>query len=719
MWPPALIRRIAVCVFALTSLLSPAQAQDRASLIADSLQITGDNRLIASGAVEIFYQGRRLRATGLVYDQAADRLEISGPLVLTDTDGSAIILASQAEMAADLSEGVLKSARMVLNQQLQLASDQMLRVGGRYTQLGRSVASSCKICADNPTPLWEIRARRIVHDQLERQIYFDHAQLRFGGVPVFYIPRLRMPDPSLTRTSGFLMPSLRTTSGLGTGIKVPYFLTLGPSRDLTLTPYLSTKSGRTLEFRFREALNTGDLEFEGAISRDELLPDDLRGYLFIRGAFDLAQGYKLTIKTQAVTDNAYLLDYGVSDADRLDSRVEIARTRRNEHISGRVISFQTLRDGEDNATIPSVITDLTFHRRFSLGALGGEGGLRLQTHSQWRTSDAVLDGADDDSIADGRDTSRLSLRLDWRRSWILPLGIEGTLLGEVTADAYNIRQDASFAGRTSRTHSAAGVELRWPWVATAASGANHVIEPVVQLIWAEGGTETLPNEDSTLVEFDEGNMYSLNRFPGSDAVERGARANVGIGWTRYDPAGWSLGVTVGRVFRTSDPAQFGVASGLDGKTSDWLAGAQISLSNGTLLTTRAIFDDAFTFSKAEARLDLNREKLDLSTGYVFAVADPLENRPDPIREVTLAAQYKITPNWTGKAAGRYNFVDQSGTTAALGVEFRNECMRVDLSLSRRFTSSTTVKPTTDFGLSVDLIGFGSGVVAGPARTCRR
>ncbi len=710
---------VAASLFGLLTALPQVSAQDRASLVADSLQITGDNRLIASGAVEIFYQGRRLRATGLVYDQTTDRLEISGPLVLTDESGEAVILASQAELAADLSEGVLQSARMVLNQQLQLASTRMTRVGGRYTQLDRAIASSCKICEGDPTPMWEIRANRIVHDQQERQIYFDHAQLRFGGVPVFYIPRLRMPDPSLTRTSGFLMPTLRTTSGLGTGVKVPYFLTLGPSRDLTLTPYLTTKSGRTLEFKYREALRTGDLEIEGALSRDELLPGETRGYLFVRGVFDLPEAYKLTIKTQAVTDNAYLLDYGISEADRLDSRIEVARTRRNEHISARIISFQTLRDSEDQATIPSVVADLSFHRRFSLGALGGEGGLRVQTHNQLRTSDLAVDGVDADTIADGRDTGRVSLRLDWRRSWILPGGIEGTVLGEVTADTYRIRQDALFAGDTTRTHAAAGVELRWPWVATTASGASHVIEPVVQLIWAEGGTETLPNEDSALVEFDEGNLFSLNRFPGSDAVERGARTNIGLGWTRYDPAGWSLGVTVGRVLRSRDPAQFGVSSGLDGRTSDWLAGAQLSLSDGTLLTTRAVFDNAFSFTKAEMRLDLKRPKLDVTTGLVYAVADTLENRPDATREVTFNAKYMVTPNWTGKLSGRYDFVAQGGTVAGLGMEFRNECMRVDLSLSRRFTSSTTVKPTTDFGLSVDLIGFGSGVAAGPARTCRR
>ena len=212
------------------ALAAPAAlAQDRATLVSDRLEIAGDSRLIAQGNVEVFFRGSRLRASRIIYDQAADRLVIDGPIVLTDASGGTIILASQADLSADLSEGLLTSARMVLDQQLQLAANRMMRTAGRYTTLDNVVASSCQVCAAHPTPLWEIRARRVVHDQEERQIYFDHAQFRLSGVPVFYIPRLRMPDPTLDRATGFLMPSFRSTSNLGLGLKMPYFIALGPA----------------------------------------------------------------------------------------------------------------------------------------------------------------------------------------------------------------------------------------------------------------------------------------------------------------------------------------------------------------------------------------------------------------------------------------------------------------------------------------------------------
>jgi LPS-assembly protein len=709
-----------LAVFALLLALAlPGFAQDQASLVSDSLEITGDTRLIADGNVEVFFKGRRLKAQRIVFDQATDRLEITGPIVLTEPSGDVLILASQADLAADLSEGILTSARLVLNQQLQLAANRMMRVAGRYTALQTVAASSCKVCKDRPTPLWEIRARRVVHDEVERQIYFDSAQFRLAGVPVFYIPRLRMPDPTLKRATGFLMPSIRTTSDLGTGLKLPYFIVLGQSADLTLTPYLTVRDSQTVELRYRQAFATGKIELIGSLSRDELIADKTRGYLRLDGSFTLPKKFELSFKGQTVTDPAYLLDYGYGNADRLDSRIEARRTRRNEHISARIISFQTLRDDEEDSAIPSVVADLTFHRRFSLGPLGGEGGLRLQTHNQYRTSTSPLDGTDSDTIPDGRDIGRVSARIDWRRSFLLPLGIEGSILGEVTADAYRISDDATFAGSTTRTHGSAGIELRWPWVKVGAKGGTHVIEPVVQLVFASSDAETLPNEDSALVEFDEGNLFALDRFPGSDAVERGPRANVGVTWTRYDPNGWSMGVTLGRVFREADLGQFGPGSGLAGRQSDWLAAANFSLADGLAITGRLVLDDDLDLTKAEARVTVNGPMTSVAASMIWADADPLESRLDPTQEVSVEARRRVTPNWTAKFAGRYDFVADRGTVAGLGLEFLNECIRFDVSLSRRFTTSTSVRPTTDFGLSLDLVGFGGGVTGGPARQCRK
>ena len=688
----------------------PAMAQDQATLVADSISIAADSKLVAQGNVEVLWRGTRLRASRISFDRSTGQLVIEGPITLTEGD-NLILLADSAALSRDLQQGILRSARLVLNQQLQLAAAQINRTGGRYTELTRTVASSCQVCAANPVPLWEIRAARVVHDQLEHQLYFDHAQFRVAGVPVFYIPRLRMPDPSLKRATGFLMPKFRSTSTLGAGIKLPYFVAIGDSRDLTLTPYLSTEGSRTLDLRYRQALRGGTLQFDGALTRDNLIKGETRGYLFGRLSMALQDGYQLKFNLQAVSDSAYLLDYGVSQVDRLRSGLEVTRTDHTSYFSAGLVQFTSIRQGEDNATLPGLIGDVTLHRRFRPALLGGEGGFWFQTYALVRRSSADIVG---------RDTARASARFDWRRNWTLPLGINLSALGALTGDIYVIGQDSTFAPTVVRATPIAAVELRWPWIKTGRSGVSQVIEPVVQLIYSPASGPAVPNEDSTLVEFDEGNLFALNRFPGADVTERGLRANVGVGWTRYDPAGWSASATLGRVFRFDDPGQFTSSSGLAGAQSDWLAALQIRTDGGISLTNRAIFDSDLNFAKDEIRFGVTNDHLSLTTSYLWLAADAAENRPADTAEWALNAGYDLGNQWTARANWRYDNQAKRATSAGLGIAYRSECVTVDLSLSRRFTSSTSVEPTTDFGLSVDLVGFGGTAEAGAVRkSCRR
>lgn len=689
----------------LLALAQPARAQETATLVADRVAITGDTTLVAEGAVEVFFGTTRLKARRITYDRTTGRLLIEGPITLTEGE-SIILLADQAELSSDLRDGILRSARLVLEQQLQLAANEVARVSGRYTAMSRVVASSCQVCPGRPTPLWEIRARRVIHDQEERQLYFNDAQFRIAGMPVFYVPRLRMPDPTLDRATGFLLPSFRSTSQLGTGIKLPYFIAIGDHRDLTLTPYISTGGTRTLDWRYRQAFRTGRITFEGGVSRDDILPGDWRGYVLGSGAFDLPADFTLGLTVEAVTDDAYLLDYGIGDKDRLATGVDVTRTLADEHIRAALTHYHSLRDGENNATLPTLVGDATFQRRFTPAWAGGIAGFGFQLHGQRRSSDA--DG-------DGRDLARASASLDWRRNWLLPNGMILAGVAEATADFYAISQDTAYPGTVTRFSPAAAVELRWPFVKSEASGAVQVLEPVVQLVWSPTSLADVPNEDSTLVEFDEGNLFSLSRFPGADRHELGLRANVGIGWTRTDATGWSLGVTAGRVLRADDLGQFSTGSGLAGTRSDWLLATRLTTARGLTLTNRALLDDDFGMTRDELRLAWTGRRLGLATSYVWMVADPAEDRLLETSEWVFDAAWQVTHRWSANVEGRYDFTADRAARAGFGLAYRNECVALDLSLSRRFTSSTSVRPTTDIGLSVELSGFGTGSDGRPYR----
>ncbi len=688
-------------------LAGAAAAQVPATLVADRIVVTVDGQLIAEGNVEVFHDSTRMTASRVTYDRSTDRLTIDGPILVVTDDGT-VFSAQQATLTPQLESGVLLGARLVLNRQLQLAAGRIDRAEGRYSQLTEAAVTSCRVCAGQD-PLWEIRAARVIHDSQDAQIYFENAQFRIRGLPVLWLPRMRLPDGTVDRATGFLTPSIRSTDQLGIGLRLPYFIALGDARDLTLTPYVSAET-RTLELRYRQAFDRGAIVVAGAVTDDTLVPDDMRGYITATGAFGLPRDYLLSFDLEAVSDRAYLLDYGLTDSDFLASNLAVMRVRDQDYLRGGFTVFESLRDGDDNDLLPSLVGEFHYERRLTPGALGGTLTLRASADSLARVEDA--DGV-------GRDMGRIGGALEWQGSWVGPAGLVAEAEAMAGLDVFAIDQDSGFDSTATRSEIGAAVTLRWPLMGTARNGAINLVEPMVQLAWSDANIPDLPNEDSAVAEFDEGNLLSLSRFAGEDRIETGLRGAVGVTWTRVGSGGWTSTLTFGRAFREDAELAFSESSGLRGTNSDWLIAAQLDFGGDLSFGVRSLLNDAADFTKTEARLDWQAEQMQLSAVYAFQPADAEEGRDAELSEWTIDGAYQINDTWAVSGEARYDLVADSPARAAIGVDWRSECVAVGLSVSRRFTSSGSVEPVTDYGLSVELLGFSTGATgAGPSRTCR-
>ncbi|WP_423206776.1 LPS-assembly protein LptD [Paracoccus yeei] len=687
-----------------------------ATVLADSVTLDGDRRLTASGGVVIWYRGTRLIASRVIYDSQNGGAVIEGPIHLTQparrgTPDETIVVADSAQLDPNLQDGILRGARLVLAREMQLAARQMQRKdNGRLTVMQNVVASSCQVCAENPIPLWEIRAHAITHDAQTRTLRFDQPQLRAFGLPIVSLPSLTAPDPTVERMTGFLQPRFRTTSSLGPGIKLPYFVTLGDHADVTLTPYVAASRTSTLEMRYRQAFSNGALELNGALTRDDIEPGETRGYLFGAARFELPRGYQLGVQLQMAKDRAYLLDYDITDADRLWSGITLDRVVRDRMVTARIGNYESLRDDEPDDITPSIVADALWQRRWQPGRIGGLASMEWSLHAHRRSSQQDIVG---------RDMARGSVAMDWQRTEILPMGVVGTIETRLDADFYRINQDSRYEDWVARADPTLAAQLAWPF-ARHQDGVTQIIEPIVQVVWSpeRDSEDEVPNEDSRLIEFDEGNLFSLNRFPGWDARESGLRANVGLGWTRIDPAGWSLGLTAGRVLRSQPDLSFDGTGPLGSKSSDWLLSANYQGSNGLALVNRALFDDSFSISRNELRLGWLKPGLQLSAGYLWLDSNPREERFQDVSELTATAGWQIAQGWWANAEARYDFTADRAQKAELGFEYRNECITVEMSVERRFTSTETLSADTSFDLGIRLGGFGQGT-SGPGTVARR
>ena len=689
-------------------------AQQLTNLIADQIEINSDGVLVASGSVTVWQGDTKITANKISYEGTINSLEITGPIRLTDGTGT-VILADQAALSQDLSQGLIKSARIILNKQVQIAAAQISRVNSRYTQAYKVAATSCYVCAGK-TPLWQIRAQRIVHDKLEKQLHFDNAQLRIMDLPVLFFPYLRLPDPSLKRASGFLVPQLTTSTTLGTAIRTPYFFKLGDHKDFTLTPILSSKTN-TLGFRYREAFQTGKLSLEGAVSRDNLSTDQNRGYLFGTANYELDQDYKLDVQVQTVSDPSYFYEYDVAKIDRLETKISFNRTKRYENSELRFSNYHSLRDSDSNATQPTLVAEGIYQQRIVPSSIGGVLDLESSFLASYRYSDIDSDG-DSDGYVDGYDTARLSLVANWKRNYSFQNGSIVDVESQVETSQYVVRQHKNVDPNITRISTAAAVGLRWPLSRRLKDGGMQRIEPHVQLVDMNSHSEKIPNQDSTRVEFDEGNLYRLNRGPGFDQIETGARINIGVsGYNQYKTK-TKIGWEVGRVYRGNAFEKFSKASGLSGSVSDWLVAGAIETPSGIELVARALLKDLGYIKKAEARMAWKNPTHKIAATYVGLSADTLEGRATPLSSLALNWQYRFAPDWQSASDFQFNATNGKLSKLNFGLKYANECVDVNFSASRHFSTSTTFSNKTEFGLSVELSGFSSGVRKAPkSRQC--
>lgn len=687
--------RFARVLILLALVLMPrlATAQMAASLVANQIEVSQSGNLVASGNVEVFYDGTRLSAARILFDPEADRLRIEGPIFIQTSDGL-IFTATEAELGAQLRNGILLGARFVIDQKLQLAANQIDRVDGRYTQLYKVSASSCAVCG-NREPLWEIRAQKVVHDQDEQQLYFDNATFRVRGVPIFWLPTLRMPDPTLERATGLLVPRVRSTNLLGLGIKLPYFIVFGDHRDLTLTPYVSPETF-TLEARYRQAYMNGDLEVTGALSSDQLRPGAPRGYIFANGSFDLSNDYRLRFQTQLSSDEGYLLDYGYSTKDRLESHLILERYSPTTAVEMALIAYQGLLPVVTNESTPPLLAEASYRRLLYPDRMGGRLELTGALDAHWRPT----------AIGGTRDVARIAAGAAWDRSWITDFGLVARVATGAEAELYATNDDPLIDSLVTRITPTAQAELRWPFAATTARGITHIVEPIVALNWSETYGGDVANEDSTRVELDEGNLFSAAHYPGDDGREGGPRMAYGVSWSHFDGGNRSQ-VMLGRVY-SGNPSAFSKSSGLSTAHSDWLVAGQMRWDNGLSITGRTLLSADFVATKTEARIDWTNDKVDLGASYVWLDVDVDEDRTDSVSEWAFDASYQINPAWQISLDGRYDVAGNELAQAGAGVVWRNECVTVELSASRRYTSSISVDPSTDVRLEVELSGFSAG-----------
>ena len=306
----------------------------------------------------------------------------------------------------------------------------------------------------------------------------------------------------------------------------------------------------------------------------------------------------------------------------------------------------------------------------------------------------------------GRDTGRLSATADWKLPLTTPGGHQMTLFASLRGDAYYTTDSTPGADpqTTGRILPLAGVEWRYPLVRTD-WGWKQIIEPIVQVIGAPYGGNPIevPNEDSGSFEFDEANLFSLNKFPGLDRWESGPRVNAGFRAAAYFDEGYVEAI-IGESFRFRDDSAFTQQSGLRGQQSDFVGRFIIQPTDAIRIVNRfRINQQNYNFERNEVYAEANDPAWYLfRAGYVLLEPDPA--LPGQREEVNLLGSFKTIDNFWIRGSGRRDLSGDQMIESKFGVAYEDDCAEFGIDFRRRFTRDRDIEPASSVQFTFRLKG---------------
>ena len=675
----------------------PPLARDQpVTFEADNLSYDRDSGIVtATGNVEAWQNGHVLRADKITYDRNTDVAAASGHVVIIEPDGQ-VLYSDYAELAGGLREGVLKQMSASLAANGKLVANGARRTEGRVNELSRAVYSTCNLCKQDPSrpPLWDLRARSAVQDSENKRIEYRDAVLDIYGVPILWLPYFWHADPSVKRASGFLIPSIGSSSHLGQFAAVPYYWVLGDQSDVTLTPLVATKTGPNLNTIYRHRFNDGTLTINAGLGYDLGEP---QGDIFARGRFSYDDTWRYGFDIDRASSAAYLRDLRSSyPGDILTTRIYGEGFGVGAYARLDAIAFQGLTSSINQLALPYVLPRYEYQFFGQPDALGGRFSVTTQDFNVLREK--------------GTNDQRIAARLDWTRPFMGSLGEIYEFEFQTDTAGYlaqDLNQNPNFSpvasAESAFAQPQAALMVRWPFLRDSGGifGGTQLVEPIAQLIVAPnvGGyrQNNRPNEDSLDFEFTDQNLFALNRYPGIDRQEGGTRLNTGLhlNWTL--PGGGYFDGLAGASFIARRDDSYLPATGLyERRVSDVVTRATVSPAPWLDLTARNRFDSTngrvrFADVVASAGAPLLR----VGVGYLRTNTNPYQlsdfyqvpaSYYVPRDEVTLNATTHFLSHYTVSAYIRQNLATHATDSAGVHAIYEDECFIFDANLNRRYTS---------------------------------
>ncbi|WP_423142248.1 LPS-assembly protein LptD [Parablastomonas sp. CN1-191] len=702
---------------------APTADADRIGFEANGVEYNSDaDTITATGNVVLRREDQSVRADAITYNRKSGQIVATGNVRFVDQDGNQLF-SDRVELTDELKAGGIDNLLLALREGGRLAAVRGERDANGSILLTKAAYTACAVEDGNgcpKKPSWRITAQRVVYNPQTKRVQFRNARLEVFGIGLVPLPGLTISTDGRA-VSGLLVPDIRLSASNGVELSDTYYVKLSDSADLGVTGYVYTKALPMVSAQYRQLLGIGAFQVTGYATRSRRITisgaptsqTDFRGYVFANGKLQFDPYWSLTASIRVASDRTFLRRYDISRDDRLRSMVDLERIATDSYFSLAGWATQTLRVGDTQGQVPIALPELDWRQRLADPVLGGRVELQLNTLAITRR--------------EGQDTQRAFARAQWEMRRITPWGQELTLTALARADLYHsdenfLTSTAVYRGNPGWEHRAfatAAADLKWPLIGEFLGG-TQVLTPRIQLVASpEVPNLNVPNEDARAVDLEDSNLFALNRFPGYDRVEGGARVTYGLDWQLERP-GLRIATTIGQSYRlTHDNSLLPSGTGLADRLSDIVGRTEVRFKDYIKVTHRFRLDkDSFTVRRNEFDAAVGTAGTYAEVGYLrlnrdITAVEDLQDR----EELRLAGRIEFKRFWSAFGSAVINLTDRAEDPTntsdgfqplrtRLGVAYEDDCLELGVTWRRDYVATGDARRGNTFQIHFALKNLG-------------
>ena len=564
-------------------------------------------------------------------------------------------------------------------------------LGKNETIVRNGIFTTCKL--NDTCPPWSLKAAEIRHDKSKKTINYKDAVLQLYDRPVMYFPKFFHPDPTVKRQSGFLVPSIKSSTSTSNSLSLPYYHVFSENKDLTFSPRLYSNNEVLSQVEFRQKEKNYDNIIDYSFKETN---GQSKSHLFSNSKINLGlddyDNSSLEINLEGTNNDTYLKTDNIKTSQYYDSsslNTFVAFNANNEKLDTSIEFqvYENLSADKEHNRYEYIYPNFSISKTLDT-AFNEYGSFNYKANGFQKKYNTNIS-----EISFVNNFNFLSK----------PLFTKSGIKNNFNLFFKNANHDGKRSSKykddlTSDLYTSLILNSSLP-LSKETIDYESKFTPKISLRLSPTRSENLTNKDRRI---DIVNVFSDNRLGLNESLEGGQSLTVGSEYNLMKKNGSDiLNINIAQIYRDINEKKLPIKSKMNTKSSDVVGGVKF-------IPNKYInFDYDFSLDNNLKNSSYNMAKSTISVNNFVTTFEFLEENNEIGSESYLSNESSYAFNGSNKLLyrERKNRKTKLQEFYNLIYQYENDCLVASIQYSKDYYSDRELKPTEELFFSITIVPF--------------